>query len=88
MLLFILRRILVSIPVVIVASFLLFLFVRWTYDPTARLRNVRDPEAIERETERLGLDEPVVVQYVHWLGDFVTRRLGSELAHPRRRHRR
>ncbi len=72
MLLFIVRRILVSIPVVLVASLLLFLFVRWTYDPTARLRNVRDPEAIQRETERLGLDEPVIVQYGKWLGDFVT----------------
>jgi peptide/nickel transport system permease protein len=72
MLLFIVRRLLVSIPVVIVASLLLFLFVRWTYDPTARLRNVRDPEAIVRETERLGLDKPVIVQYGKWLGDFVT----------------
>jgi len=72
MLLFIVRRILASIPVILVASFLLFLFIRWTYDPTARLRNVRDPEAIQRETERLGLDEPVIVQYGKWLGDFVT----------------
>lgn len=71
MLLFILRRVLVSIPVVLVASLLLFLFVRWTYDPTARLRNVRDPAAIERESERLGLDRPVIVQYGKWLGDFV-----------------
>jgi peptide/nickel transport system permease protein len=71
MLLFILRRILVSIPVILLASLLLFLFVRWTYDPTARLRNVKDPAAIERETERLGLDRPVIVQYGKWLGDFV-----------------
>ena len=71
MLLFILRRILVSIPVILVASLLLFLFVRAAYDPTARLRNVRDPQAIERETERLGLDQPVIVQYGKWLGDFV-----------------
>jgi peptide/nickel transport system permease protein len=70
MLLFIVRRLLVSIPVIIIASLLLFLFVRWTYDPTARLRNVRDPAAIERETERLGLDKPVIVQYGKWLGDF------------------
>jgi peptide/nickel transport system permease protein len=61
----------VSIPVILLASLLLFLFVRWTYDPTARLRNVKDPAAIERETERLGLDRPVIVQYGKWLGDFV-----------------
>ena len=69
---FALRRILISIPVVLIASFLLFVFVRETFDPTARLRNVRDPEAIERESERLGLNDPIVVQYGKWLQDFAT----------------
>lgn len=68
---FILRRLLLSIPVLLIASFLLFAFVRATYDPTARFRQVRDPEVIERETERLGLNDPVIVQYGNWLGDFV-----------------
>lgn len=72
MLLFIVRRLLVSIPVILVASLLLFLFVRWTYDPTARLSNSRDPAARVREAERLGLDKPVVVQYGKWLKEFVT----------------
>lgn len=71
MLLYVLRRILISIPVVLIASFLLFVFVRETFDPTARLRNVRDPLVIERETERLGLNDPVHVQYGKWLGEFV-----------------
>ena len=71
MLAYVLRRILISIPVVLVASFVLFVFVRETFDPTARLRNVRDPAAIEREIERLGLDDPVHVQYGKWLGEFV-----------------
>ena len=48
MLAYVFRRILISIPVVLVASFVLFVFVRETFDPTARLRNVRDPAAIER----------------------------------------
>ncbi len=68
---YILRRVLISIPVVLVASFLLFAFVRETFDPTARLRNVRDPAVIARETERLGLNDPVPVQYGKWLGEFV-----------------
>ncbi|QYG93262.1 ABC transporter permease [Iamia sp. SCSIO 61187] len=71
MLIYVLRRILISIPVVLIASFLLFWFVRETFDPTARLRNVRDPAVIARETERLGLNDPVPVQYTKWLGDFV-----------------
>ena len=58
------RRILYSIPVMLIASFLLFVFVRATFDPTARLRRVAPtPAAVAREKERLGLDEPVVVQY-------------------------
>jgi len=69
---FILRRLLLSIPVLLIASFLLFAFVRATFDPTARFRQVRDPEVIERETERLGLNDPVIIQYGNWLGDFVT----------------
>jgi peptide/nickel transport system permease protein len=68
---YVLRRLLISIPVVLIASFVLFVFVRETFDPTARLRTVRDPAVIEREMERLGLNEPVYVQYGKWLGDFV-----------------
>lgn len=71
MLPYVLRRIAISIPVVLIASFLLFAFVRETFDPTARLRNVRDPNVIARETERLGLNDPVYVQYGKWLGEFV-----------------
>jgi peptide/nickel transport system permease protein len=68
---YVLRRILISIPVLLIASFLLFWGVRATFDPTARLRQSTDPEAVERERERLGLDDPLVVQYGSWLGDFV-----------------
>jgi len=71
MIVYVLRRILISIPVVLIASFLLFWFVRETFDPTARLRNVRDPEVVARETERLGLNDPVPVQYGNWLKEFV-----------------
>lgn len=71
MLAYVLRRILISIPVVIVASFVLFAFVRETFDPTARLRTIRDPQVIANEVERLGLDDPVYIQYGKWLGEFV-----------------
>lgn len=72
MLNYVTRRVLLAIPVVLVASFLLFVFVRATFDPTARLRGSRDNAAvIAREKERLGLNRPVVVQYTDWLGDFV-----------------
>ena len=75
MLTFVLRRILYSIPVLLIASFLLFAFTRSTFDPTARLRASRDPAAVQRERDRLGLNDTLIVQYKNWLsgavrGDF------------------
>jgi peptide/nickel transport system permease protein len=78
MLTYITRRVLYSIPVVLIASFLLFAFVRATFDPTAHLRSSRTAaSAIKEERKRLHLDQPVVVQYWDWLkkavhGDFGT----------------
>ena len=72
MLTYIARRVLYSIPVILLASFLLFAFVRATFDPTAKLRNSREgAAAVSRETKRLGLDKPLVEQYGDWLGKFV-----------------
>ena len=71
MLAYVARRLAYSVPVLLIASFLLFAFVRATFDPTARLRSSRDPNAVQRERERLGLDRPVVVQYKTWLVKFV-----------------
>jgi peptide/nickel transport system permease protein len=66
------RRIVYSLPVLVVGSFLLFWSVRTTFDPLTKLRTIRDPEVIIRETERLGLDQGILVQYWRWLSGFVT----------------
>ena len=72
MLAYITRRVLYSIAVVLLASFLLFAFVRATFDPTAKLRTSREgASAVARERERLGLNKPLVIQYGKWLGKFV-----------------
>ena len=72
MLTYISRRVLYSIPVILVASFLLFGFVRATFDPTAKLAGAgHDPHAVERARKELGLDKPLVVQYGDWLSKFV-----------------
>src|SRR4051812_28334250 len=75
MLTYAIRRMMYTIPVLLIAPFLLFAFVRATFDPTARLAASRDPQVQVRERERLGLDDPIVVQYGNWLkgavhGDF------------------
>lgn len=73
---FIARRILYSVPVLLMASFLAFLGVRATFDPLTKFRTgIRDPLILERITKKFGLDRPVLVQYWRWLkgvlhGDF------------------
>ncbi|UYM04239.1 ABC transporter permease [Solicola gregarius] len=69
---YVLRRLVYSVPVVLVASFVLFWAVRAAFDPLAKLRQSRDPGLVQRETERLGLDKPVPEQYALWLKEFVT----------------
>ncbi len=72
MLNFALRRLLYSIPVILVGSLILFWAVRAVFDPLLKLRQIRDPEVIARETERLGLDQSIFVQYWRWLTGFIT----------------
>lgn len=67
-----LRRFLASIPVLFVASFVVYLAVRATFDPCAKLRTGRG--GAERYAEcqaRLGLDRSVVQQWWDWLVAFV-----------------
>lgn len=71
MITFITRRVLYSIPVIIVASFILFWAVRATFDPLAKLRQAHDPAVIAREIERLGLDRSIPEQYFLWLRSLV-----------------
>jgi len=56
---FVVRRIAYSIPVILLASILVFGFTRATTDPLARFTQTRDPNLIERERLRLGLDKPL-----------------------------
>lgn len=69
---FIARRVLYSVPVILVASFALFWAVRSTFDPLAKLRLAKDPGVLQREVERLGLDRSIFEQYFLWLKSFVT----------------
>src|SRR5881394_1372713 len=77
MLTFVARRIAYSIPVLLVASILVFGFVHATTDPTARLRTSRDAQLIVREKHRLGLDKPLVNQYLDFANKFVHGDMGE-----------
>ena len=73
MLKFVLRRALYSIPVLILASMLIFLLVReFGTDPArARCGVSRDKQCIPRVEKELGLDQALPVQYVDYMTEFV-----------------
>lgn len=64
------RRILQTIPVVIVGSFLTFLMVSAAGDPLGDLKAKSPPVApsiLAAEAHRLRLDEPLLTRYWHWV---------------------
>lgn len=78
MLRYLVRRLLASIPVLLVASFITFWLVRVSIDPLAKFRHVRDARRVVAEQrDLLGLDDPIVVQWWHWLTGFVRGDLGT-----------
>ncbi len=73
MLRYVARRILVSIPVLVVASVLVFVLVReFGADPAfVRCQQSRDVTCRVRVERQLGLDASLPEQYVDFMGDFV-----------------
>jgi peptide/nickel transport system permease protein len=75
---YLVRRILGSIPVLLVASFLTFWLVRTAIDPLAKYRHMRDSQRVMAEqSKELGLNHPIVVQWWDWLTKFVRGDLGT-----------
>lgn len=75
---FLSRRLLVSVALVFVVSFLTFLLQAVTPGDTARviLGYNYTPEAYRHLRAELGLDQPVLVQYWHWLVNALHGNLG------------
>ncbi|SCX38175.1 peptide/nickel transport system permease protein [Klenkia marina] len=92
---FTVRRIIASVLVLIASSFLVFALCAASFDPLAKFRQRQPPptqEYLDGVREQLGLNEPFLVRYWHWLtgvlrGDFgetiggtpVTDQLGGRL---------
>ena len=81
MLTYVIRRLLYSIVVLLVASFLVFTFVAASGDPLAPFRTTPNisPLTIQNITEEKHLDEPIPVRYWYWLNDAVTNQFGTTL---------
>ena len=77
-----LRRILQTIPILFIISVLLFFMVRAAPGGplTAARRNPNiTPEQIARLEAKLGLDQPLPVQYAKWIGDMLQGDLGQSI---------
>jgi len=77
MLAYTIRRVLVAIPVLLIASLIVFTLTLFTGDPVEEKYAGRNPpvpqQTINNERERLGLNESVPTQYVTWLKNLVTK---------------
>lgn len=79
MLVYILKRILQTIPLLIIVSLISFFIIRLSpVDPLAELKlnPSISKETLQKETKRLGLDKPIYVQYFLWAKAFVKGDLG------------
>ena len=67
---YILRRLIMLVPVLLVVGVVVFALVHLTPgDPAAVILGDRaTPEEIDRLREQLGLNDPMPVQFVHWFG--------------------
>jgi len=75
---YILRRVLYSIPVILIAALILLWGVRETFDPCAQFRTSRGGQAsVERCRKADHLDEPITSQYWSWLTKAVQGDLGQ-----------
>ena len=81
MLTYIIRRLLYSALVLVLASFLVFTFVTVSGDPLAGLRispNVSEI-TVQNVIDRKHLDDPIPKRYVYWVQDAFTNQFGTTL---------
>lgn len=78
---FALLRFLSAIPTLLMVSVAVFAIIRAVPgDPVAvMLGEGASPEAIDALRDRLGLDQPLPLQFLHWLGNVLTGDLGTSI---------
>jgi peptide/nickel transport system permease protein len=78
---YIIRRLLYSVVVLVLASFLVFTFVTYAGDPLAGLRispNVSQ-QTVDNVVKRKHLDDSIPRRYVYWVQDAFTNQFGTTL---------
>ena len=75
------RRLLTTVPVLLFVSIAVFLMLHLTPGDPVKLMlgEDADPESVAAVRRELGLDRPLPVQYVRWVGDILTGDLGRSI---------
>ncbi|MFB3819735.1 MAG: ABC transporter permease [Candidatus Methylomirabilales bacterium] len=81
MLEYLLRRVLALAPVMLVVATLVFVLMHLTPgDPVSAMLGMdASPADIERMRAKLGLDQPLLLQYLHWFGKVLRGDLGESI---------
>jgi len=81
---FVVRRLLYSVPVLFAASILIFVSVTAIGDPLAELKTnpLLSQVTVQRIEQRKHLNESIPVQYAYWVKEAVTERFGTPLLRP------
>ena len=81
MFVYILKRVLATIPVMVIVAIFVFLLLRLTPgDPAAILAgDAATPAQLERIRDSLGLNDPLLTQFVTWMGQLARGNLGTSL---------
>ncbi len=78
---YIIKRIFMTVPVMIVVALFVFLLLRLSPgDPAAVIAgDYATAEDVQRIREKLGLSEPIFVQFMTWLGSLIQGDLGTSI---------
>lgn len=76
---YLLKRILSTIPVLFIVSVVIFMLIHITPgDPASFiLGSEATPEEVENLREQLGLNEPLIQQYAHWIRNLIQGNMGT-----------
>ncbi|BDG60729.1 ABC transporter permease [Caldinitratiruptor microaerophilus] len=82
---YVIRRLLQAVPVLLGITVVVFLMIHLAPgDPMSAMVDPRiDPAQLEAARQRLGLGEPLAVQYVRWLGELLRGNLGYSYMYKR-----
>src|SRR5690349_7279389 len=79
MVIFIVRRLLQAVPVLFLSSFVVFVLVHLIPGDTAGVLAGPDatPQKLDALRAQMGLDQPLPIQYIVWLGNVLRGDLGT-----------